>query len=555
MNHCVKLAFILDQINHMKKVFFTQLLFLLIGFSAVGQNYTVEFLDEQKSKSRGGSFIGMDEDGYVYSHSFRSFYAVFSFITHSYIKVFDSNDGRVVTEKRVDLNRDLSQLGYSYVRFMIHNNKPVFLCRKKGNNKEDNDYYFVDLDKNLNLISDPYKVGYDSDCKTFFKSSSVDLFFSDDKDTGLNLSITDLSCKTDDVVNLQAILRDKNNTIKNEFPLLIDVQRISQLSATIYDEHKVYIKVLSLERKKQEGKLFKKTERSHILLAVNETGEVKEIDLDILGPGVYVGAFKMVKSNNQLLFSGQIINEETKKFLGVFTGIIHPENDEITDINQQFFDSEFVERFWTERESRKSEKRRDKGKDDGEGFTGEYKLIDYFPTDDGGFVNFYQKYWVQVVTRTTRDANGAVYTTTDYYYHYQDLIPVKTNKDGDIEWVEIIPIRQVTVNYDPGTSFLATQKGEDVFIFYNSSNELDEMLETGTRTEKRRKRKDRVKSNATIAKISNAGEITFETVIDLREERRVYFNPGSMGVDEENNKIIMINNTKRKKSRLVVVGY
>jgi uncharacterized protein YprB with RNaseH-like and TPR domain len=113
----------------------------------------------------------------------------------------------------------------------------------------------------------------------------------------------------------------------------------------------------------------------------------------------------------------------------------------------------------------------------------------------------------------------------------------------------------VTVNYDPGTSFLATQKGEDVYVFCNSSNEQDEMLETGINSEKRKRWKDRVQRNATIAKIDNNGAITYETVIDMGEERKVYFDPGAMGVDETNNRIIMINNTRRKKSRLVVVSY
>lgn len=538
----------------MKKLFITKLIVLLVGFNSFSQDHTVEFLDEQKTVSKGSAFIGMDENGYVYASSFRNFYAVFSYIIHSYIKVYDSRDGRVITEKRIDVNKELSKLGYTYLSFMINDKKPVFLCKKRGKT-EDNDYYLVDLDEKLNMVSDPYKVGYNSECKSFFKTSSVDLYFSEDEETRLNLSITDKSCKSDEVVSLHGILRDKDNKMIHEFPLIIEVERINQLSATIYDENKYYLKVLSLERKKKEGKLFKKTERNHILLSLNSDGEVNEIDLDVLGPGVEVGAFRLVKSNGQLLFSGQVIDTEKKKFLGVFTGKIDPETDEISDINEQYFESEFVERFWTEKQTKKSEKRRNKGKDDGEGFTGNYKLIDYFSTDDGGVVSFYQKYWVQVVTSTRTDANGVTYTTTDYYYHYKDLVPVKTNKDGQIEWVELIPVSQVTVNYDPGTSFLATQKDEDVFIFYNSSNEQDEMLEEGRKSEKRKKLKDRVQRNATIAKISNEGIVSYETVIDMRDERRVYFDPGSMGIDKENHRIIMINNTKRKKSRLVVVSY
>lgn len=536
------------------KIFIGVLINLVFVVNTFSQNYTVEFLDEQKTTSRGAAFIGMDENGYVYSYSFRSFYVVFSFIQHSYIKVYNSRDGSVIAEKRIDLNSDLSKLGYSILSFMLNDNKPVFLCKKRGR-AEDNDYYLVDLDEHLNLISEPYKVGYNSECKTFLKANSADLYFSEDLETRLKLSITDKSCKTDGVVSLYGILRDKDNNMLHEFPLVVEVPRINQLNATIYDENKYYLKILSIDRKKEEGKLFKTTERSNLLLSVDKNGQIEEIDLDVLGPGVFVGAFRIIKSQGKLLFSGQIMDDNTLKFSGIFTGIINPETNEITDLNKQYFESEFVERFWTERQSKKSERRREKGKDEGDGFNGTYKLIDYFPTDDGGMVSFYQKYWVDVVTSTRRDANGMVYTQIDYYYNYNDMIPVKTNKNGDIEWVEMIPIRQVTVNYDPGTSFLATQKGEDVFIFYNSSNEQDKMLEEERISTKRQKMRDRIQRNATIAKISNDGNISFETVIDMREERGISFNPSGMGVDKENHRIIMINNTRRKKSRLVVVSY
>lgn len=528
---------------------------LVVSHSIIhGQNHYVEFLDEQKTTSRGSSYIGMDENGYVYSSSFRSFYAVFTNVIHSYIKVYDSKLGNIVVEKRIDMIRDISKMGYTIVQFMIHDQKPVLLLKKRAQ-EGDQDYYFIDLNERLKIISEPYKVAYNSECKSFFKTSSVDLYFAEDEETRLRLTISDRSCKADEVVSLYGILRDGNNELIHEFPLILELAQLNQLNTTIYDENKYYLKVLSLERTKEKGKLFKQTERNHILIALNSEGQVKEIDLDILGPGVEIGAFRLLKSNGQLLFSGQVIDRESKKFLGVFTGKVNPETDEISDINTQYFENDFVERFWTDKQSKKASKRRAKGKDDGEGFTGSYKLIDYIATDDGGVVNFYQRYWVKVVTTTRTDANGLTYTTTDYYYNYKDLIPVKTNKDGAIEWVELIPVSQVTVNYDPGTSFLATQKGEDVYVFYNSSNEQDEMLEMGTRSEKRKRLKDKVQRNATIAKIDNNGAITYETVIDMGEERKVYFDPGSMGVDETNNRIIMINNTRRKKSRLVVVSY
>lgn len=538
----------------MKQLLITKILFLSLAFNSISQNHSVEFLDEQKTKSRGATFIGMDDNGYAYARSYRTFYAVMTYITHTYVKVYDTRNGSVVTEKRVDSDKGLSKSGFSVLRFMINDKKPVFLLKKRGNNKGDNDYYLVDLDEKLNIIGSPYKVGYSADCKSFIKTNS-DLYFFEDKESRLSLTFTDKSCKSDEEVSLHGVLRDKNNALIHDFSLILELPQINHLSATIYDENKYYINVLSIERKKQSGKLFKQTERNHFLLGLNSSGDITEIDIDVLSPGFDIGAFRMIKSDGALLFTGQMIDKQTKKFVGVFTGKIDPKTDEISEINEQFFDKEFVERFWTEQQTKKSEKKRNKGKaDDSEGFKGTFKLIDYIATDDGGFVNFYQKYWVKVVTRTTT-TNGVTTTTTDYYYHYEDLIPVKTNKDGEIEWVELLPVMQVTVNYDPGTSFLATQKGGDVFVFYNSSNAQDEMLETGQQSGQRKKLKDRIQRNATIAKITNEGFLSSETVIDMREERKVNFDPASMGVDEKGERIIMINSMKGKKSNIVIVSY
>jgi hypothetical protein len=538
----------------MKQLLIIKILFLTLAFNSISQNHSVEFMQEQKTKSRGATFIGMDENGYAYARSYRTFYAVMTYITHSYIKVYDSRNGNVITEKRIDSDKELSRMGYTLLRFMLNDDKPVFLLKKKGKSKGDSDYYLVDVNEKLNTIGSPYKVGYSADCKSFIKTTS-DLYFFEDKETSLNLTFTDKSCRTDDEISLYGILRDKNNELINDFSFILEVPKINQLTATIYDKDKYYISVLSIDRKKKAGKLFKQTERSQFLFALDRDGELTEIDIDILSPGFFIGAFRMVKSDGAILFTGQIIDSSNKKFVGVFSGKIDPKTDEITEVNEQFFDKEFVERFWSEKQTKKSSKKKAKGKaDDSEGFKGTFKLIDYIATDDGGFVNFYQKYWVQVVTRTTT-TNGVTTTTTDYYYHYTDLVPVKTNKDGEIEWVELLPVSQVTVNYDPGTSFLATQKGEDVFVFYNSSNEQDEMLETGQKSEKRKKLKDRVQRNATIAKISNDGKVSYETVIDMREERKVRFDPTSMGIDEKNQRIVMINNIKGKKSNLVLVSY
>jgi hypothetical protein len=529
------------------------LLFASISLHLFSQNHTVRYLDEQKTVSRGSTFIGVDENGFVYSSSFRTYYAVLIQLYHSYIKVYDSKNGRVITEKKVTSNKELSQLGYKYIDFMIKDNKPVILCEKKGQGK-DHDYYLVDIDEHFNIIGTPYKVGVNPNCKTFLKTKSVDLFFAEDIESSLKLTLSEQTCKVGESITLHSIFRGKNNEIIHDLPLTIDIPQLSSLRATIYDENRYYLSILSFERKKQEGKLLKRTEKNHILLGVDKNGETSEINLDVLSNGNRIGAFRVSKSKDKLLFSGQIINK-FGQFAGVFTGVIDPKNNEISDVNEQYFTSEFVKRFWTEKAIEKANKKDQKNNDDDDGFKGNYKLITSFPTDDGGLVNFYQKYWVKVVTSTRRDANGNMTTTTDYYYNYGELIPVKTNNKGDIEWVELIPAFQVTKNYDPGTSFLATQKNEDVYIFYNASNEQTEMIEEGAKSKSRKKLKDRIRKNATIVKIDKQGVLSQEKIIDLREDRSVHFDPGSMGVDADNHKIIMINNIKAKKSNLIVVEY
>ena len=527
--------------------------YLLLNFFVLGQEYPVEFLDIQKSTSKGASFIGIDNNGYVYCKGHKVIYALVTFMSYDYIKIYDSRTGVLMTEKRMNHVPELTKNGFIIIDFLVNNGIPVYLCKKRET-QTDQDYYFVNVDERLTIISNPYKVGYSNNCHSYIKSdnySKLYSFWNDNSD--LNLFISDKTCKKDDFSNLHAVVLNLEQQKVSDFSFFIEENTISDLS--VFMNRGGFYLSFSTEYKTDEtGKLFKTKNTEKSLYRIDSIANLKKISLDVLSPGLELGAFKLINSNSSILFSGQIIDSENGLFKGICSGIVDVELDSVVNLKTTLFEEEFIQQYWTEKERLRNEKRKI-FKDNEIGFTGNYKLLDYFQTLDGGGVYIYQKYWKEAVTVTRRDANGNIYYDTEYHYHYTDLIPIRLDNLGNLNWKKIIPVHQHTINFDPGTSILSVLKDDDIYIFYASSNVEDQWLAEGNKTNNIGKRKNNTLKNATISTINKNGLLITNSVFNLNQSKTFYFNPKNMGIDKNNNRIIIVNNTGRKKSRIISIRY
>jgi len=134
---------------------------------------------------------------------------------------------------------------------------------------------------------------------------------------------------------------------------------------------------------------------------------------------------------------------------------------------------------------------------------------------------------------------------------------VKTGKDGEIEYTKLLPFYQLTINYNPGKGYSALKSDNDIYFLHGTSNEIDEMIDEGKKSNKRSKRRDRKIQFASITHLSNAGDIDTEQILDLKEAN-ISIDPSVVGVDEKNKQFVIVSPVmklfKLKKTKIVRIA-
>ncbi|MGD1844030.1 MAG: hypothetical protein ACFB10_01390 [Salibacteraceae bacterium] len=174
----------------------------------------------------------------------------------------------------------------------------------------------------------------------------------------------------------------------------------------------------------------------------------------------------------ELVCSGFYSNDDYRNVTGTFFLRIAVKDNKLLSRSIKEFDFEFVTQFMSDRQKKKAVKKEARGRDVE---LYEYDLDDIVLRDDGGAILIGEQYYVQVVTRTSTNANGQMRTTTDYYYHFKDLIVVNISPEGNIDWNIRIPKIQVTRN-DGGyrsSYHLKVVNNKIYFLFYDDDDNFE----------------------------------------------------------------------------------
>jgi hypothetical protein len=125
----------------------------------------------------------------------------------------------------------------------------------------------------------------------------------------------------------------------------------------------------------------------------------------------------------------------------------------------------------SQRDEKITRKEEEKGKDP-ELF--EYNLDQLLIGSDGSALLVGEQYYVRIVTTTTT-LNGQKTVRHHYHYYYNDIIAVKINPAGQIEWAQKVAKSQHT--FDDGGYYssyaLAAAKGKTWFIFNDNPKNMD----------------------------------------------------------------------------------
>lgn len=223
------------------------------------------------------------------------------------------------------------------------------------------------------------------------------------------------------------------------------------------------------------GRLYKDKIRSskggkpnykYLLLSYySDEAEPKEYEISLKDE--YITDLKIAINENKIICAGFYSENAISSIKGSFFFGVDMNTKLISDISLKEFDLNFITQNLTDKQSAKIEKKNAKGKNV-EMY--EYDLDNLILRDDGGVVLVGEQFFIQTVTSTSTGANGVRITTTNYYYHYNDIIVVNINPDGEIDWAQKIGKRQRTYN-DGGyySSYALAVSGDKMYFVFNDN--------------------------------------------------------------------------------------
>jgi hypothetical protein len=170
-----------------------------------------------------------------------------------------------------------------------------------------------------------------------------------------------------------------------------------------------------------------------------------------------------VLGNKNLICAGFYSEKGTYSIRGTYFLTIDGDTKAIKTKSFKEFGIDFITQNMTEGEANRTKKREERG---AENELYEYDLDKLLVGRDGGAMLMGEQYFRKTTTHTTR-MNGMVQTYTTTHFYYNDIIAVKINPSGQIEWAEKIAKRQHTTD-DGGfySSYtMAIIRGQICFVF------------------------------------------------------------------------------------------
>jgi hypothetical protein len=177
-----------------------------------------------------------------------------------------------------------------------------------------------------------------------------------------------------------------------------------------------------------------------------------------------------ILNNKNLVCAGFYSEKGTYSIRGTYFLTVDAKTKEIKTKSFKEFGIDFIIANMTEGEATRTKRKEEKG---GENELYEYDLDKLLVGKDGGAMLLGEQYFVKTVTQS-RMVNGTwQYYSTNHYY-YNDIIAVKINPAGQIEWAEKIAKRQHTTE-DGGffSSYsMAIVKGNICFVFNDNPKNI-----------------------------------------------------------------------------------
>lgn len=179
-----------------------------------------------------------------------------------------------------------------------------------------------------------------------------------------------------------------------------------------------------------------------------------------------------ILGNKDIICAGFYSNLGTFSVNGTYFLTVDARSGNVKTKSFKEFGIDFLTQNMTEREQKKAEKREAKG---AENELYEYDLDKLLVGKDGSAMLIGEQYYMYTTTSYQTTSTGMTQSYTTYHYIYNDIITVKINPSGQIEWAEKIPKRQHSYN-DGGfySSYtLGIVKGRICFLYNDNPKNIE----------------------------------------------------------------------------------
>ena len=289
----------------------------------------------------------------------------------------------------------------------------------------------------------------------------------------------------------------------------------------------VYFLGKSFENESRKSKKKGEVNYHFELYKVNANGQT---NTSFKNADKFISSLELIKSDNRVVCVGFYGKKDENKINGVSLFNLNPETLKMESEKFTPFSEEFLTDKYGNKENRKKRKQK-KG----------IKNIDFksvFMLDNGDVIVNAEEFYI--TTHTSMSANGGMSTRT--IYHFDDIMSLKLDKEGNIKWARNINKRQTGfVN----SSYTSLPIDGDSYFFINCSDRIKK-LSADRISFKQTKAK---KSNLYLIKINKNGEFDFKKIIDDKESK-VYYKVNNGNVNLDNQTVILIGKRK-KKSRVL----
>jgi len=248
----------------------------------------------------------------------------------------------------------------------------------------------------------------------------------------------------------------------------------------------------------------------------------------------FISSMELIKTEDRLSCVGFYGVKDQGDYNGVCLFNLNP--DTLAMETEKFtpFSDEFMTDKYGNKENRKKRKQK-KG----------IKNIDFkgiFTMDNGDIIVNAEEFFI--TTHTSMNGSGGMSTYT--IYHFNDIMSVRLDKDGDLKWARNINKAQTGLT---NSSYTSIPVDETTYFFINCSDNIKK-LSADRIAFKQTKAK---KSNLYMISIDKNGAFDFEKLIDDKDSK-VYYKVND-GVVNLNDRTVILPGKKKKNTRILKIKF